>query len=275
MEFVFLNGSFLRADQAKVGVLDHGFLYGDGVYETLRTYGGEVWQLGLHLERLQKSAALVSIKLPWKMKQVGLWVEKLVRMHGYKESRVRITVTRGENGFEFTGSKRPTILIQVLSLRREPAVVYEKGVSAVTVKIERVLPEAKSTSLLPFVAARQVMKKEKAYEAIFVDAKNYVREGTATNVFMVQRGIVFTPKSKILKGTTRQVLLKLLKKSGIKAREKDFKMAEFLRADEVFITNAPKGIVPVDKINGRKVGKGPVTEKIMKLFADYVAKQTV
>ncbi len=276
MMFVFLNGSFLRENLAKVSVLDHGFLYGDGVYETLRTYNGKIWQMNEHLVRLKDSAARVSIFFPWENKQIAAWADKLVRMHGFKESRIRITVTRGENGFDFSGSKKPTILIQVAALKAEPVRIYRDGVKVVTMRGERILPETKSISLLPFVMARQETEKKKAYEALLVDEKGYVREGAMTNVFYVLKGAIFTPKTKILYGTTRDFLVKLMSRNGL-GLEKDFKLEELMNADEVFITNAPRGIIPVVNIDGKKIGRGrpgPVTGKIMKLFADYVSKQS-
>ncbi len=279
---VFLNGKFLRDEDAKVSVFDHGFLYGDGVYETLRTYGGRIWQIDEHLRRLEKSCKLVGVGLPWDRKKIGGWVEKTVQKNGFgkwhgqksamrssnagrdlglQEARIRITVTRGENGFDFVSSKKPTILIQVQKLISPPAEVFKKGVSVVTFKAQRFLPEAKSISLLAMVMGTRFAQQKKAYEAVFVDDADYVLEGTITNIFVVKKdrfgeNVLLTPKSNVLAGTTRDLLLKIAKKNGLKALLADFKLKDLYAADEVFITNAPRGIIPVVKIDGKKIGNG-------------------
>ena len=271
--FVILNGKFIDEKEAVISVLDHGFLFGDGVYETLRTYGGKVWQLDEHLKRLAASAKMLKISLPWGLKKIASWVNGLVRKNGFKESRIRITVTRGTNGMVFTDSKKPTILIQAFELKSSPPGIYKRGVSVVTMKMKRILPEAKTISLLPMVLAWQKIEKKKAYEAIYIDEKNYVREGTVTNVFMVKNGLVITTGKNILSGTTRQAVIKAAGRIGIKVRQKDFTLNLLRKADEVFITNAPRGIVPVCSVDGVKVGKGCpglVTRKIMKAFEEYV-----
>lgn len=271
--FVCLNGKFLKASRAMVSVFDHGFLYGDGVYETLRTYDGKVWQMDAHLVRLEKSAALLSLRLPVAKNKIAQWVRELVARNGFKESRIRITLTRGVNDFDFVSCKKPTLLILAEKLVLQPAEVYRNGVKVVSVGMFRVLPEAKSISLLPFILARQKMASARAYEALFVDEKKMVREGTITNVFMVKDGALYTPRKNILMGTTRDVILKLSVKRWGKVREQDFSLRELYGADEVFITNAPRGIIPVRQIDGHIIGSGkpgPLTAKIMKAFAEYV-----
>ncbi len=272
---VFLNGRFLEHGQAKISVFDHGFLYGDGVYETLRTYNGEIWQLDEHLRRLQHSAKLLGLKMPWPLARVGQWIKKTVLLNHFKESRIRVTLTRGINNFDFLSCEKPTLCIQVQKLIPEPQTLYNKGVKVITIKQERVLPQAKTINLLPMILGQRMMRKNKAYEAIFVDAKGFVREGAVTNVFMVKNDVVMTPKNNILSGITRQFILKLAGNIGFKIKEIDFHVNRLYQADEVFITNALKGIIPVVRIDEQMImnGKpGSVTQEIMKQQSIYIYK---
>ncbi len=272
---VFLNGKFVDEKKAVVPATDHGFLYGDGIYETLRTYGGKIWQMDKHLKRLERSARLMKIPLPWDRAKIGSWVEKLIEKNGFGESRIRITVTRGVNGTVFTGGRKPTILIQAARLKPEKTEVYKKGVEVITVRMKRILPRAKTTSLLPMVLAWQRLEKEHAYEAIYIDEKGFVKEGTVTNVFIVKNGKVFSPKSGVLAGTTRDAVTLAARRAGTRVRLADFTVRRLYKADEVFITNAPRGVVPVRMVDGRKIGKkcpGPVTRQIMTAFEKYVWK---
>ncbi len=267
---VFLNGQFMKAEEARVSVFDHGFLYGDGVYETLRTYKGKIWQLEEHLARLGKSAELLGLRLPYSLQELAEFTLQTVQRNGFAESRIRITLTRGISGFDFTSCERATLCIQVQELVPQPEEVYAKGVAVITFQGARPLALAKSISLLPMILAKRAAEDAKVYEAIFVNEKGYVLEGTITNVFIVQKGVLITPKNNILLGTTRQFILRIAKKAGMKVKEKDFKIADLYKADEVFITNAPRGIVPVVKVDGKKIAAGEVgkmTHEIMKLVS--------
>jgi branched-chain amino acid aminotransferase len=271
---VFLNGKFVDAEDAKISVFDHGFLYGDGVYETLRTYNGKIWQTEKHIARLRKSAKLLSIKVSWSTVQIKKWLEILIKKNEFKESRIRLTVTRGENKFNFKTCVNPSILIVAEKLKLQPKRIYKKGVNVVTAKIERFLPAAKSISLLPLITGRSRINS-RIYEAIFVTREGFVTEGTVTNIFIVKKSVLITPKDKILLGTTRGFVIKLAREASLRVRIMNFKVSELQGADEVFITNAPRGIVPVCKVDGKKIGNGKVGEitgMLMKIFSDKVKK---
>ncbi len=284
---VFLNGRFVDVRTAKVSVFDHGFLYADGVYETLRTYGGFVWQPGEHLGRMRRSAKMIGLDVPWTLEQMERWILEAVKRNGFRESRIRVTVTRGENGFDFGKAMKPTICIQVQKLVPQPGSVYQKGVDAVVFRGKRILPEAKTLNLLPMVMAQRFMKEHNAYEAFFVDGKGNVKEGTVTNIFMVRKGVLVTPGKGILAGTTRDVLLKVARRLRLKVRVRDIKLREMYHAEELFITNAPRGIVPVRRVKGYAIGSekwkavkcpGPVTKMLMKAFQakieEFIAGQS-
>lgn len=260
-----------------VSVFDHGFLYGDGVYETLRTYGGKVWQLEKHLKRLRLSAGLLRLSVPWSDRQMTLWLEKLLRLNRNSESRIRMTLSRGVNGGEFYSCVKPTLLMVARPLKEQSDSAYSKGVKAITVRWQRILPEAKSISLLPFILSQQQLHDERAYEALYVDGHGYLTEGTVTNVFLIRRGVLVTSGVHVLGGTTRDVIFSLAKKLKIPVRKRPVKVRELLTADEVFVTNAPRGIIPVVQIDKKKVGNGKVgsmTRQFRVAFMEYVSAIT-
>lgn len=247
--YVFLNGKFIKKTQAKISAFDAGFLYGDGIYETMRFSNGKTEDLELHFKRLCLSAEILIGRLQFKKVQFANWIKKLVSKNKLKEARIRVTVS---------GSK--TILIVAEKLKKESAKVYKEGVKAVTYQIERVLPEIKITNLAPQMIARNYMKKKNAYEVLLVDRDSYVREGSVTNVFIVKNGILMTPEKRILKGIIRGRILEIAKKIRIPVKLCDIPVDELMKADEVFITNSIKGVVPVVQVDGHKIGHGQVGE---------------
>ncbi|MBT5016291.1 hypothetical protein HN748_03520 [Candidatus Peregrinibacteria bacterium] len=258
MNIVCLNGRYLKENEAKISVGDAGFLYGEGIYETLRTVDGKLMNLEAHLERLGQSARIIGMNLK-EIEKIGKWAQQVVKKNEFKsEARVRITVSGGVHGFG-TPAEKPTILITAVPLASVGA-QRARGVSVITFLIERPLPEAKTTFLVPAMLARQVLKKSRAYEAILVDRNGYVTEGSISNVFMVKKGIIYTPKSGILGGTTRARIIELARQHKWRLKVRDFKVRELFRADEVFICNAPRGIVPVRRIDGKIIGNGKMGE---------------
>lgn len=257
---VYLNGKFLSARDAKLSVFDPGFLYGDGIFETLRTYKGKIWEMEKHLERLVESAKMRGWKLSWSMKELAAAVEKTLQKNKFAESRVRITIT--------PGVKQPTLFIWAQPLEKLPASAYEKGIAAITFPLERNFPQMKTTSMQPLLIARGEMLKKRAFESLLINHKGFITEGTWTNVFMVKGKTVITPKIGVLLGTTRDTVLKLAKPLfRIKLRE--ITRRELMSADECFVTNAPKGIIPVIRVDGEKIGtgnRGPVTKHLQKEF---------
>lgn len=198
---VFLNGKYVDSRRAKISIFDHGILYGDGFFETLRTYGGEIFNLDAHVERVFQSAERMRMPLPWKGKQVQRWIEKTLERNKKSrgEWRIRVTVTRGENDRRFLGSKRPTIFITAEPFKGWPRSVYTKGIDLVTFPGTRPYPEVKATSLLSLVLAWQKKEETSAEEAIFVD-DGMVTEGTVSNLLCVKRGRLIIPQARILGG---------------------------------------------------------------------------
>lgn len=253
---VYLNGKFVNARDAKVSVFDPGFLYGDGIFETLRTYQGKLLHTEEHLRRLYESAKMRGWKLSWTASELDYALEKTVARNGFSQSRVRIMIT--------PGIKQPTLFIWVAPLDRLPTSAYERGVSAITFPLERAFPQMKTTSMQNLLIARAEMFKKRAFEALLINRKGYITEGTWTNIFIVKKKIVLTPRIGVLLGTTRDIVLKIARPL-FRIKQRDITHRELLHADECFLTNSTKGIVPVIKIDAEKIGTGrpgPVTRHL-------------
>lgn len=267
---VCLNGKFIDARKAKISALDNGFLYGDGIYETMRAYSGRILELELHIKRLAKSVKVIGLRLPWSVKNIKHWASQIARRNKARAARIRITLSRGPNGFNFLTCKNPTLLIsfeKIILNQRD----YRYGISVVTMKLQRVLPEIKTVGLTHMLVAYR--SERSAGEVIMIDEKGFVREGASTNVFVVKKGVLYTPKDKILAGLTRTRVVTLAKKMHFQMKVQNFKIPFLQDADEVFLTNRPREIIPVIQINGKKIGKGvigPHTRNLIKAYRAYV-----
>jgi branched-subunit amino acid aminotransferase/4-amino-4-deoxychorismate lyase len=270
MAIVFLNGSYLEESDASLSIQDAGFLYGEGVYETLRTENGKVAQVSAHLDRLKASAQVLSIPLP-PLETLALWLQEAVDRNGYwdqgQESRLRLTVSGGLHDFD-ENSVAPTILITVSPLMPNGA-LKQNGIAVITFSIERFLPEIKTTNLLPALLARRAMRQAGAEEVLLVDHENNVTEGSITNLFQVKKGVLITPKEHILPGTTRDRILEKAHQLGIPFLEQSVSKVQLLESEELFVCNAPRGILPVVEVDGVSIGErciGPITLQLMDHF---------
>ncbi len=262
-----LNGKFLPKNKVLISAFDHGFLYGDAVFETLRADNGKLADVEQHMKRLQKSANFLGIKLEWPLSEIGKWAEETVKLNKFKTSRVRITVSRGENDFDFNSCKSPTLLIHCDELIIAPEIYG--GIEAITMTLGRSMPEVKSTNLLPMIWAQRKVDKKKVGEVIMVDNDGFVREGVTANVFIVKNGVIHTPEHDVLAGVVRDKVIKLAQKDEMEIEKRDFKIEDLFEAEEIFLTNSVKLIVPVNKLNGKKVGNGgagAVTKKLMEIY---------
>lgn len=271
MAIVYLNGRYLDERKAFVSIHDAGFLYGEGVYETLRTREGKVDNADAHLERLEKSVREVGLVMPLR-NGLRKALQAVVDRNGFwrkrrQEARIRLTLTGGVHDFDGSVT-RPTVLITATVLPSFGR-VKSRGVSAISFRAERFMPSIKTTHLLPTLLARRAMRKAKAYEVLLVNHRDYVTEGSITNFFWVKGGKLYTPKSDLLSGTMREQVLKLARRLKIPVAVRDVRLGVLYGADELFVCNAPRGIVPVVRLDGKKVGKGKVgevTRRLMKFF---------
>ncbi len=264
---VFVNGKILSAEKAKISLFDHGFLYGDGVYETLRTKNGEIFDFEGHFQRLQKSAFALDIPLPFSEEEILTAMKKVIAKNNFPESRIRMTLSRGENDFSFCGARNPTFAIFASPLP-DFSEQRKKGVKITTIPIMRFFPEIKSTSLLPMIFAKQKAEKANAFETIFLAENGAVCEGSVSNIIFRKGKTVFSvPKEKALTGTTQKIVLK--KAAEIfEVKEKKFFVSDLESAEEVLLLNSVFGILPVAQIDDfvREKVRGELFELTEKLL---------
>ena len=271
---VFLNGSFLPIEEAKVPFMDRGFLFGDGVYEGVGMLDGRLIDNEAHLERLERSLGEVRIANPYSKAEWTALQEELARRNGMTEGFIYFQVTRGvaERDFFFPENAKPTVAMftQAKAIANAPAA--EKGIAVVTVPDLRwQRRDIKSINLLAQVLAKQAAKEAGAQEAWLVE-DGFVTEGGSSSAFIVTKAgsIVVRPLSQaILPGITRKSLLRLSQESGIVLEERRFTVAEAYEAGEAFLTSASNFVLPVVSIDGRPVadGKpGPITTRLRQLY---------
>lgn len=280
---VSLNGNLMGADEARISVFDRGFLYGDSVYEVVRTYQGVPFELDAHLARLESSARRIGMRLPAPLETFAAEVAQTHAASGNDDSYVRIVSTRGSGplGLDPGLAENPVRMVIAMPLSPPAPEVYRDGAAVALVSVRRNLrdaidPQAKTGNYLNSVMALAEAKQRGAYEAVMLDHRDYVTEGASSNVFAVMGDRVLTPPLDvgILEGITRSVVLKVCAKAGLRVLELPLTEAALLTADEVFITSSIREIVPIVRIDDSKIGAGapgPVYARIRTLFDAYVA----
>ncbi len=281
---VYLNGKFVPKEEAKVSVFDHGYLYGDGIYETLRAYEGMLFHLDKHLARLKHSADAISLKLPLPLEKIGAALTDTVRANSLSDAYVRIQISRGpgEIGLDPALCPEPTTVIVAKPFKAYPAEHYERGVSLAIVNTRRnhplaLSPSIKGTNFLNNILAKIESIRAGAYEALMLNWEGYVAEGTISNIFFSRSGILYTPslETGILEGVTRGLVLELAKNENFQIRETLIRPEELQAADECFITNTTVEVMPVTSIDNRALGNGkpgPVTAALRKAYQNEVRK---
>lgn len=275
---VYLNGKLVEREAATVSVFDHGLLYGDGVFEGIRTYDGRVFKLAEHLDRLWNSARHLMLNIPLTREAMQAAVLDTLRANHLKDAYVRLIVTRGEGDLGLDPRKCPkaTVIIITDKISIYPEEHYRKGLAVMTAATRRNLasaldPRIKSLNYLNNILAKIEANNYGFLEAIMLNAVGYVAECTADNVFIVRRGRLITPPIHMgaLEGITRDVVLKLAGAMGIAAAEEPFAQYEMYTAEECFLTGTAAEIVPVTAIDGRTIGSGdpgPVTRRLLEGF---------
>lgn len=264
---IFINNKFYREKDANISVFDHGFLYGDGIFETLRAYNGIVFEIDEHIKRLLNSAALIGLKIPQNKAKLKEAVYSAIRKNKLMNAYIRITVSRGKGSLGYAAKCVPNIIIIAKQFIPYPKRMYEKGVQAATFNAERVLPQVKSTSCLPLVVAK--INTGKYFEAFLVDNKGNITEGTVSNIFFVKSNSLYTPREKILFGVTRKIVKKIAQGIGLQLKEIKIKKSEIYSFEECFLASTLVEIMPVVEINGKKINNGlpgPITKKLIEEF---------
>jgi D-alanine transaminase len=276
MGIVYLNGAFLPVEQATVSVQDRGFIFGDGVYEVIPVYGGRLFRLGPHLERLARSLREIRLDDPLSDAEWRRSLEELVARNGGGDQSVYVQVTRGAapRDHAFPKDVRPTVYAISSPLKPLPADLAANGVAAVVLPDNRWQRcDIKAITLLANILLRQQAIDQGAAEAILV-RDGLVNEGAASNLFIVRDGVAVTPPKGpyLLPGITRDLILELAAAHGVPHREALIREAELRGADEVWLTSSTREILPVTRLDQRPVGggkPGPVWRRMMDLYQDY------
>jgi len=275
---IWIDGELKQAENAVVSVLDRGFLYGDSVFETLRTYKKKPFALEDHVERLQKSAERVLIELPVSRAQISAEIARAVAASGFEESYVRVMITRGQGalGLDPRVAVRPLRVMIVAPLSPPPIEDYQNGVSVVTFQTSRVQDDtpaagAKIGNYLVAVLAHKQAAEAGAKEALIKNAAGEVVEGATSNVFWFENGILWTPplSAGILAGITRHHILVAAENLGMKVEMRIPRVDELIASDGVFISSSIREMLPVVSIDGESVTAGKVPKRIRELHAEF------
>ena len=277
---VYLDGKFVPEEEARVSVFDHGLLYGDGVFEGIRAYNGYVFKLEEHLERLYDSARAILLEIPLSKEELREAILETLRVNNLREAYIRPIVTRGvgDLGLDPRKCRRPTVIIIPRQWKRlYPAEAYDQGLRAIVATTRNQPPESlppvvKSLNYLTNILARIEANVHGADEAIMLDIRGNVSEGSADNIFIVKDGRLYTPPvMNNLPGITRATVIELAQEEGYQVFEENFGVADLYIANEVFLTGTAAEIAPIVEIDGRKINDGrpgPITHRLYERFRE-------
>lgn len=275
---IYLNGKLVEKEKAVISVFDHGLLYGDGVFEGIRSYDSLIFKLKEHIDRLYRSADAIGLEIPMTKDEMTKAVIETLKANNLKGAYIRLVVTRGPGdlGLDPRKCKFSTVFIITDKITLYPKEFYQKGLKIITAKTRRNLaaaldPKIKSLNYLNNILAKTEAVRAGTEEAIMLTYNDYVAECTGDNIFMVKGGKLFTPPANIgaLEGITRGAVMKLAKSIGVHFEEKMLKLENLYAADEVFLTGTAAEIIPVTIIDKRKIGMGKPGEITARLMDEF------
>jgi len=280
---VYIDGEYYPESEAKISVFDHGFPYGDGVFEGIRSYNGVVFKLREHIDRLYYSARAIMLEIPLTKEEMMKAVLETLRRNNLKDAYIRLVVTRGKGDLGLDPRKCPkpsVIIITVPLLQLYDEKKREKGMSMIVSWVRRdpvdaTTHEIKSLNYLNSILAKIEANNAGADEAIILDTNGFICEATAENIFIVKDGKIITPPSTSgpLPGITASVVKEIAQDMGYQVIEKGITVVELYGADEAFVTGTAAEIMPIREVNKRRIGEGrmgPITRKILERFREYV-----
>jgi len=271
---VYIDGRFLPRSEAKISVYDHGLLYGDGVFEGIRAYNGLVFKLDEHIERLYHSANSIELDIPMSREDLKKRILEAIRRNGLMDAYVRVVVTRGVGDLGLDPRKCPKPSIIIIADRI--TLWKEKSLKAITASTRRnavtaLNPMIKSLNYLNNILAKLEANRANVSEAIMLNQQGLVCEGTGDNIFIVKDKVIATPppSASILVGVTRNAVIELAAKEGLRVEQRDITVHELYNADEAFFTGTAAEVTPLVEVDARKIGNGepgPITRKLMEKF---------
>ncbi|MBN1133774.1 MAG: branched-chain-amino-acid transaminase [Methanosarcinaceae archaeon] len=276
---IYSNGEYVPKSQATTSLYDHGFLYGDGVFEGIRAYNGRVFKLDEHIDRLYDSALAIALNIPLSKEEMKEAICDTLRKNKLKNAYIRPIISRGVGDLGLDPRKCPKPNVYIITQEWDAMYgdLYETGLKAVTVTIRRNAPDALSPNIKSMNYLNNILGKIEANEkggdeAIFLDSNGYISEGSGDNIFVIKNGKVVTPPTiNNLKGITRAVAIDLLKEMKYSIAEANIGLFDLYTADEIFVTGTAAEAAPIVKIDGRMIGNGkpgPVTKKVIAAFSE-------
>lgn len=276
---VYLNGKLVPTKEAVISVFDHGFLYGDGIYETMRVYDRVTFMLDEHLKRLFRSASLIGLTIPFDTDYLKTAIYDTLMANALKNAFVRLTASRGYGpiGLDPDLCLEPTVVIIAQEMKDYPKSFYEKGISLIIPETRRnfrgaINPQIKSLNFLNNILAKIEAKKRGTYDAVMLNVYGKLTEGTISNVFFYKNSILCTPSLEcgILDGITRGIVIDLALRDGLRVEESEFSKEDLYSAEEVFITNSTMEVMPISKVDDQKYAVGNITKLLHKAYREEV-----
>ncbi|CAI6082406.1 branched-chain-amino-acid transaminase [Cohnella sp. JJ-181] len=277
-QWIYLNGQYVKKEDAKVSVYDHGFLYGDGIFEGIRIYGGNIFRCREHLDRLYDSAKSIMLNVPLSPTQMEDALCETIRRNGLRDGYIRLIVSRGPGNLGLDPLRCPEafVVIIVEQLAIYPEEAYRDGLRSVSVSPRRNLPDALNPKIKSLNYLNNILVKIHANlagvgEAIMLNSQGYVAEGSSDNIFIVKKGAVYTPPCYIgaLEGITRGAIMELCAKLGLPLREEPFTLHDVYTADEVFFTGTAAEVIAVREVDGRIIGEGKAGQLTRRLLDEF------
>lgn len=283
-QWIYLDGQYVTKENATVSVYDHGFLYGDGIFEGIRIYNGNIFRCKAHLDRLYDSAKSISLNIPLSYDEMLEVMAETVRRNDMRNGYIRLIVSRGPGnlGLDPLRCPKASVIIIVEQLAIYPEEAYLTGLKAVSVSQRRNIPDAlnpkiKSLNYLNNILVKIQSNYSNAGEAIMLNSQGYVTEGSSDNIFIIKNGVVYTPPCYLgaLEGITRQAIIDLCGELDLELKEVPFTLHDVYIADEVFFTGTAAEVIAACEVDGRTIGTGvagPVTLKLLEAFRQIVDK---
>ena len=276
MKKIWINGKFVDHDKAKISVFDRGFMYGDGVFETMRSYAGTVFKLDRHIDRIFKAMDAIGIRHRYPKKCIEKAINSALRANHLSGAYIKLTVTRGEGrfGISYKDDFCANVVIVAKEFAGYPSWMFDDGLDVKVIGVQNemsIISRIKSLNYLPHILARLDAKRLGFDEAILTNTKGRITEGTTSNIFIVKNNELITPseQSGILPGITRGVIIEIAKKLKINVKEKLVTRRELLGADELFLTNSLAELLPVTKVDSKPIGGGDVGDITKLLRISY------
>ncbi|MFD1706848.1 branched-chain-amino-acid transaminase [Siminovitchia sediminis] len=286
-QWIFLNGSYVKKEDAVISVYDHGFLYGDGVFEGIRSYSGNVFKLHEHLVRLYESAKSIMLEIPYTQEEMTQIIVETLRRNELKDGYIRLVVSRGvgDLGLDPANCREASVIVIAEPLRIYPKELYDTGIEIATVATRRnrsdvLNPMIKSLNYLNNILVKMEANLAGVPEALMLNDQGYVAEGSADNIFIVKDGKLLTPPGHVgaLVGITRNTIIEIAREKGYEVEEAMFTRHEVYTADEVFLTGTAAEVIAVVKVDGRVIGEGKpgqVTNDLLAAFREQTVKDGV